>query len=147
MIDKQSNKPSGFGRSIYSDGECFDDKIYKLGNTNKYLKTLQKCHGWMEGPAFSQSTVQNILPIIRRFLSVAKLSYSALFFARYRSSIFVKKMRYCNTLFPQIWVCSIFSEFQQTTQTMFTFINFFGYIVDFTVNCSIFVRSYMKGLV
>jgi len=29
MIDKQSNKPSGFGREIYSDGETFDDRSYK----------------------------------------------------------------------------------------------------------------------
>ena len=28
MIDKQSNKPSGFGRLIYSDGEAFNDCLY-----------------------------------------------------------------------------------------------------------------------
>ena len=31
MIDKQSNKPSGFGRIIYSDGEAFDDSFLKDG--------------------------------------------------------------------------------------------------------------------
>jgi hypothetical protein len=29
MIDKQSNKPSGFGRVIYSDGEGFIDRLHK----------------------------------------------------------------------------------------------------------------------
>ncbi len=28
MIDKQSNKPSGFGRVIFSDGEAFYDSLY-----------------------------------------------------------------------------------------------------------------------
>ena len=34
MIDKQSNKPSGFGRVICSDGEAFDDLIHKDGKRN-----------------------------------------------------------------------------------------------------------------
>ena len=34
MIDKQSNKPSGFGRTIFSDGEAFNDEFFKDGKKN-----------------------------------------------------------------------------------------------------------------
>jgi antitoxin component YwqK of YwqJK toxin-antitoxin module len=34
MIDKQSNKPSGFGRKLYSHGELFEDASYKDGKKN-----------------------------------------------------------------------------------------------------------------
>ena len=34
MIDLQSNKPSGFGREIFSDGEAFNDALYKDGQRN-----------------------------------------------------------------------------------------------------------------
>ena len=90
---------------------------------------------WMEGPAFSLSTVQNILPTIRRFLSVAKLSYSALFFARYRSSIFVKERRYCNMppSSPKYGYVQFFPSFNKQRKRCSHSLIFWGFIVYFTV--------------
>ena len=40
MIEKQSNKPYGFGRTIFSDGEMFTDAFYKDGKKNGVSRQL-----------------------------------------------------------------------------------------------------------
>jgi antitoxin component YwqK of YwqJK toxin-antitoxin module len=40
MIEKQSNKPYGFGRTIFSTGERFSDAFYKDGKKNGVSRQL-----------------------------------------------------------------------------------------------------------
>ena len=39
MIDKSTNKPSGFGREIYSNG-YFNDLVYKDGKENGFYREI-----------------------------------------------------------------------------------------------------------
>ena len=38
MIDNQSNKPSGFRRIIFGNGEAFNDKYYKDGISHGFSR-------------------------------------------------------------------------------------------------------------
>ena len=40
MIDKFTNKPSGFGRNISSNGRYFNDLLYKDGQENGFYREI-----------------------------------------------------------------------------------------------------------